>query len=759
MTPRFLYRTGHRSLMASFFLLLILQLATSVLSWRPEWSPNDQLELSELDGRKLFVGEEVSSDNFKLLHTEDDWMLVGARNKVHNLSMVTLHEFSRLEWEPRAIDIQMCISKQKSQDECQNYINVLGKKSNNELYVCGTNAFKPKCRVYKHQVRNKGMEYKHSSEESGVGKSPYDPQLNSTAVYADGKLYSATAADFSGKDPLILEASQMIRTEQHDSKWLNEPNFVNSFNIGDKVYFFFRETAIENINCGKAVFSRVARVCKQDMGGGKMILKKLWTSFFKARLNCSIPGDFPFYFDEIQSTSQFGEGNFMSTPSSANRSSMVYAVFNTPENSIAGSAVCAFRFSDIVDVFQGKFKGQKSANENWLSVPSLDTPTPHPEECVNDSRKVHESTLDFIKLHPLMDRAIGAAGNAPLLVRTSFRSQFTQITVDYQIHAADNRYYDVLFVGTNDGKVIKSINKGRGSDIETVVIEETKVFHNKQPIVNMKIFRDKGLEKLIVISKDNILSIPLHRCHEKRSCAECVALQDPYCSWVDDQCAASDRGIQNIPEGHADACGDFTTHGKMEVVTEKERTTTPTIQQTSPKTTCPPCERCSCSDKTLEKNSTNDLPNVIEPNPTPTERKPENEGNINDNTINGPRYQEFTEEITLFEAQTLAIAIVVSIVLSTVAGFLIGYKVSMCRQENTNNYRNSLTYDPSLGSLKRKQKTIDEDHYVNSDSPLSPFSKNQLNYCVNIAPKNSKLPNGSAEVTKASTNNTNKTYV
>lgn len=113
----------------------------------------------------------------------------------------------------------------------------------------------------------------------------------------------------------------------------------------------------------------------------------------------------------------------------------------------------------------------------------------------------------------------------------------------------------------------------------------------------------------------------------------------------------------------------------------------------------------------------------------------------------------------MFEAQTLAIAVVTSIVLSTVAGFLIGYKVSMCRQENTNNYRNSLTYDPSLGSLKRKQKTIDEDHYVNSDSPLSPFSKNQLNYCVNIAPKNSKLPNGSAEMTKASTNNTNKTYV
>lgn len=31
----------------------------------------------------------------------------------------------------------------------------------------------------------------------------------------------------------------------------SEPNFVSSFEKDDKVYFFFRETAVENINCGK----------------------------------------------------------------------------------------------------------------------------------------------------------------------------------------------------------------------------------------------------------------------------------------------------------------------------------------------------------------------------------------------------------------------------------------------------------------------------------------------------------------------------
>lgn len=43
---------------------------------------------------------------------------------------------------------------------------------------------------------------------------------------------------------------------------LLEPHFVGSFDIGDYVYFFFRESAVEYINCGKNIYSRVARVCK-----------------------------------------------------------------------------------------------------------------------------------------------------------------------------------------------------------------------------------------------------------------------------------------------------------------------------------------------------------------------------------------------------------------------------------------------------------------------------------------------------------------
>lgn len=49
--------------------------------------------------------------------------------------------------------------------------------------------------------------------------------------------------------------------------------------------------------------SRVARVCKADLGGSQRVLEKQWTTFLKARLNCSVPGDSHFYFNLLHATS------------------------------------------------------------------------------------------------------------------------------------------------------------------------------------------------------------------------------------------------------------------------------------------------------------------------------------------------------------------------------------------------------------------------------------------------------------------------
>lgn len=99
---------------------------------------------------------------------------------------------------------------------------------------------------------------------------------------------------------------------------------------------------MEYINCGKAVYSRIARVCKKDIGG-KNILSQNWATYLKARLNCSISGEFPFYFNEIQAVYQLSVDK-----------TKFYATFATSTNGLVGSAVCSFDINEVHSAFAGK---------------------------------------------------------------------------------------------------------------------------------------------------------------------------------------------------------------------------------------------------------------------------------------------------------------------------------------------------------------------------------------------------------------------
>lgn len=291
-------------------------------------------------------------------------LLIGARNIVYKLSASELRLTQTLHWPAHESSRDTCAVKGKSREECQNFIVVMAQYSSDpsRFLFCGTNAFTPRCRDYSDERGS----FVEKEDRKGVGLAPFDPEHNSTAVLVGEDLYSGTVADFAGVDSIVFR--QPLRTLQYDSTWLNSPDFVGSFSHGDHVYFFFREAAVEYINCGKSVFSRVARVCKNDQGGPHKA-KHSWTSFLKTRLNCSVPGEFPFYFDEIQGVSQIVRGRYGNQRDRrASEEEVVYATFTTPPNSIGGSAVCAFRLRDVSDAFAGRFKEQRSMSENWLAV-------------------------------------------------------------------------------------------------------------------------------------------------------------------------------------------------------------------------------------------------------------------------------------------------------------------------------------------------------------------------------------------------------
>ncbi|CRK93680.1 CLUMA_CG007209, isoform A [Clunio marinus] len=457
-----------------------------------------------------------------------------SRNVIYNLSIYDLTEQHKILWRSSEDDVKMCLVKGKDDEECQNYIRVLTMTTPGILLACGTNSFRPMCHFYNITSSESHIE----KSKPGQALCPYGPHHNSTSVFVDNDLYIGTEADFSGNDPIIYR--EPLQTDQYDSLSLNAPNFVGSFTFGDFVYFFFRETAVEFINCGKAVYSRVARVCKWDKGGPHRFRNR-WTTFLKTRLNCSIPGEFPFYFDEIQSSSDLVEGAYGNT-----NSRLIYGVFSTPNNAIAGSAICAFSLQDIADTFEGSFKEQPSINSNWMPVNNAKIPEPRPGSCHNDSRALPEATLNFIKTHSLMDENVPPYFGHPILTRVSTQYRFTHITVDPQIKTPGGKTYDVIFVGTDHGKVLKTINAASADDsskVSSVVIEELDVLAKPEPIRNLKIVRTMQYDqpkdgnyddgKLIIVTDSQILAIALHRCNSEKinSCSDCVALQDPYCAW------------------------------------------------------------------------------------------------------------------------------------------------------------------------------------------------------------------------------------
>jgi len=52
----------------------------------------------------------------------------------------------------------------------------------------------------------------------------------------------------------------------------------------------------------RRVLSSKLGMFQSDVGGSNFLLEDNWTTFVKARLNCSLPGSYPFYFNELQST-------------------------------------------------------------------------------------------------------------------------------------------------------------------------------------------------------------------------------------------------------------------------------------------------------------------------------------------------------------------------------------------------------------------------------------------------------------------------
>lgn len=292
------------------------------------------------------------------------------------------------------------------------------------------------------------------------------------------------------------------------------------------------------------MYSRVARVCKNDKGGSHPFHNR-FSSFLKTRLNCSMPGDIPFYFDELQATSRVVDGIYGN-----DRDDLMYSVMTTNDNAIDGSAICVFSMRAILEAFEGRFSSQRDINSVWKPLDAAQLPEPRPGQCVDDSRTIPSITVNFVLKHPLMHGAVNPIHDSPLLVHTGSNYKFTSIAVDPQVESLNGKTYDVLFVGTDNGHVLKVINVGDAiDDNKPIVISEQQVLPHGMRVKELRISR--STQRLIVISDSLIRSIPLYNTTGLSQCAHCIGSRDPYIVWdsINRECIFFNK--TNLPKNTA----------------------------------------------------------------------------------------------------------------------------------------------------------------------------------------------------------------
>ncbi|XP_030575363.1 semaphorin-4E-like [Archocentrus centrarchus] len=504
---------------------------------------------------------EPGFDSLSSLMVRDDigQLVLGTRGKVLALSLDDItKQTSEDEWAASSADKDLCQMKGKSVEECDNFIRILHTMEDGKMLVCGTNAFNPMCDCL--TLTNGSLSLDRETQ-AGRGKVPFDPYQRFATLIDGDTLYSAASTNFLGTEMVFQRHGlNPVKTEIKRS-WLNDPTMISlslvqasknsSKGEDDNVFLFFHENAVEELH-GNILVSRIARVCKSDLGG-KRTLQQKWTSFLKARLDCP--------FGDVGSSSLV-QDVFLLPDKNDWRDSVFYATFisnSEPSSACSQSAVCAYKLSDISQVFSGRFLTEMDTG-NW-DIYTGEEPSPHPGSCIDDemrasgvmsSLNLSDTTLLFMKNHPLMEGVVTPITGKPLLFQPL--TQFSKIVVD-QVTSLDGQQHQIMLIGTDSGWLQKAV-KFEGEDGR--VIEELQLFRDAQPVDFLQLSSKTG--HLYSGTSNAAVQIDVRDCRYT-SCDDCLLARDPYCGWDQSrhQCASvfgasNSSMIQSLSDGDIRMC-------------------------------------------------------------------------------------------------------------------------------------------------------------------------------------------------------------
>ncbi|XP_062962551.1 semaphorin-4A [Cynocephalus volans] len=504
------------SLLGLFFFQLLLLLTTTTAGAVGQ-GPMPRVKYYAGDGRRalsFFHHKGLQDFDTLLLSDDGNTLYVGAREAILALDIQdpgVPRLKNMISWPASDTKKSECAFKKKSNEtQCFNFIRVLVPFNTTHLYACGTFAFSPACTFI-------GLQDSHLlpiSEDKvmeGKGQSPFDPAHKHTAVLVDGMLYSGTMNNFLGSEPILMRTlgSQPVLKTDTFLRWLHpDASFVAAIPSTQVVYFFFEETASEFDFFEKLHTSRVAQVCKNDVGGEKLLQKK-WTTFLKAQLLCAQPGQLPF--NVIR--------HAVLLPDDINAAPRIYAVFTSQwqVGETRSSAVCAFSLTDIEHVFLGKYKELNKETSRWTTYRGHET-YPRPGSCsVGPSS---DKALTFMKNHFLMDEQVVGM---PLLVKSGV--EYTQLAVE-TAQGLDGHRHLVMYLGTTTGSLHKAVVKEHSS---AYLVEEIQLFPDPEPVRNLQLAPTQGA--LFVGFSGGVWRVPRANCSVYESCVDCVLARDPHCAW------------------------------------------------------------------------------------------------------------------------------------------------------------------------------------------------------------------------------------
>ncbi|NXN14144.1 SEM3D protein, partial [Indicator maculatus] len=494
-------------------------------------------DLLKSNSSRLLLASGDRMDFQAVLVDEDmGWLMVGAKNHVFLLHLDhPSREPEKIFWPASREQVEHCqLAGKNVETECANFIRLLQPFNRSHVFACGTGSYQPVCAFIQLGARSKGpgappMQLVTHSLESGRGRCPYSPHEPFTGLLVGGELYSGTSSDFMGSSAAFFRTwvhgaeQSYIRTEQNQDHWLHEPAFVGAYAIpdtynphDDKVYIFFRETAMEAGQWERQhIHARVARVCK-------------------------VSHHRPVCHGRV---SHLGSQGTPSRGQQKARGSAGKLIAPCPPHSgvFSGSAVCIYSMAAVRAAFSGPFAHKEGFDYRWVEYKGR-VPYPRPGTCPSETydpllqstKDFPDEVISFMRTHQLMWEPVYPQGRQPVLVRVDVPYRLRRLLV-HRLEM-ESRHYDVLFLGTDEGKVLKvGLASGVSRGTEVISLEEISVTKVPSPILDMKLSLKR--QELFVSSTHGLLQLSLYRCElYGQTCTDCCLARDPYCTWDSKTC-------------------------------------------------------------------------------------------------------------------------------------------------------------------------------------------------------------------------------